>query len=117
MVWTYDTQFGYYFIPYNNFGSYVDNFALFADNGVYGVFIQGNSRNTRCTFDAFRAYLISKLSWEKGLTFDELFNRFFDNYYKEAAPYMKTYYNALQARFQDLYIQLDTGGCGGYQKS
>ena len=114
MMWTYNVNFGDYSMPYNDFGSYIDNLELYAKNGVFGIFFQGNSHNERQSFDAFRAYIISKLSWKTGYTFDELFNAFFDNYYGEAAPYMKAYYYALQGNFQDLYKSLNTGGCGGY---
>ena len=57
---------------------------------------------------------MSKLSWNTSLEFADLFNDFFNNYYKEAALALKEYYNAVQAHYVTLYDKYDTDGCGGF---
>lgn len=113
MVWSYNVKAVEYFLVYNDFCGYVDNMKFYEKIGVNFTFYQGINSNARASFDAFRAYMVSKLSWDTSLTFNQLFNDFFDHYYKEAAPVLKKYYNAVQAHYATLYDKFQTGGCGG----
>ena len=69
------------------------------------------SNNYSSPFDKLRTYLIKELSWDATQNYQVLMNNFFTNYYKEAAPYMKEYFDAIQAQIMVVGQQLENDGC------
>ena len=63
MVWSYETDFGYYFNYYPTMHTWIDNFQTYKDLGVEGVMMQ-STWNTSGVADSYLdAYVASKLLW------------------------------------------------------
>lgn len=114
-LWLYNTNFRDYFLPYNDWGGIKDDAAMYEDMGVTFIFSQ-SCKNGRYSFDALRLYLRSKLWWDSSLDYNTLFENFFNNYYKAAAPEMLEYFNLIQSHYMELYATLSgtrpSAGCG-----
>ena len=83
-VWDYTTNFAYYIAPFSNFGSLRQNMRLYHENGVRGIFEQGNSQSISGEFGELRAYLIAKLMWEPYMSEEE--------YYAHMDEFLAAYY-------------------------
>lgn len=95
--WYYDYYFSTTSIVYlDSTYSLQSYFKASYDANATWVFIEGNNGpESYSVFKNLRAYLISKLGWEVDADVHKLVDDFFVNYYKEAAPYMKQYFDEL----------------------
>ncbi len=109
-LWIYYAEYRNYYFIHDGFGSIKGNAELFDKYGVDGVFWQ-RTDNPGESFGALRTYLMYKLSWDSSLSYDKLVNDFFTNYYKEAAPYMREYFDLIRANMHQIGTELDNGGC------
>ena len=85
-VWDYTTNFAYYIAPFSNFGSIRENMRLYYENGVRGMFPQGNSQSVSGEFGELRTYLLAKLMWNPLMTEEEYYthmDEFLEAYYGE----------------------------------
>ncbi len=85
-VWDYTTNFAYYIAPFSNFGSMRENMRLYHENGVRGMFPQGNSQSVSGEFGELRAYLLAKLMWNPYMSEEEYYthmDEFLEAYYGE----------------------------------
>ena len=85
-VWDYTTNFAYYIAPFSNFGSMRENMRLYHENGVRGMFPQGNSQSISGEFGELRAYLLAKLMWDPYMSEEEYYmhmDEFLEAYYGE----------------------------------
>lgn len=62
-IWDYTTNFAYMTTAFPNFEALRKNVRFFAENGVVGMFEQGNIGNPNGEFGEIRAYLLAKLLW------------------------------------------------------
>ncbi len=64
-VWDYTTNFSHYLLPFPNLDVLDKNIRTFADNGVVGIFEQGNySSGGRGELSELRAWVLAKLLWD-----------------------------------------------------
>ena len=100
-VWDYTTNFAYYIAPFSNFGSIRENMRFYHENGVRGMFPQGNSQSVSGEFGELRAYLLAKLMWDPYMSEEE--------YYRHMDEFLEAYYGegwqGIRA-FIDLTIEL-----------
>ena len=85
-VWDYTTNFAYYIAPFSNFGSIRENMRFYHENGVRGMFPQGNSHSVSGEFGELRAYLLAKLMWNPYMSEEEYYthmDEFLEAYYGE----------------------------------
>ena len=85
-VWDYTTNFAYYIAPFSNFGAIRENMRLYHENGVRGMFPQGNSQSVSGEFGELRAYLLAKLMWNPYMSEEEYYthmDEFLEAYYGE----------------------------------
>lgn len=85
-VWDYTTNFAYYIAPFSNFGALRENMRLYHENGVRGMFPQGNSQSISGEFGELRAYLLAKLMWDPYMSEEEYYthmDEFLEAYYGE----------------------------------
>ena len=107
-VWDYTTNFAYYIAPFSNFGSLRENMRFYHENGVRGMFPQGNSQSVSGEFGELRAYLLAKLMWDPYMSEEE--------YYRHMDEFLEAYYGegwqGIRA-FIDLTIELasDSESC------
>ena len=93
-VWDYTTNFAYYIAPFCNFGSMRENMKFYHENGVRGMFPQGNSQSISGEFGELRAYLLAKLMWNPYMSEEEYnrhMNEFLEAYYGPGWIYIRQY--------------------------
>ena len=95
-VWDYTTNFWHYLNPMPNFHVLQANMKFFLENGVTGLFEQGNGQAISGEFGELRAYLISKLMWNPDMDVSEAMNEFLNGYYGKAAAPLRTYIDLMQ---------------------
>ena len=98
--WYYSTNFKDYFIPYCNFNAMKDNFRIAKENNVKYLFNEGQhypSTQNPTGFTYLKDYLESKLMWDVEADEAALTDKFFANYFDEAAEPMRKYYDELNA--------------------
>ncbi|GHV00718.1 hypothetical protein FACS1894211_08700 [Clostridia bacterium] len=109
-VWNYAANFRNYFVPFNSFNTMQDNykFALecsavgFLDQAIYDSFSSG--------FEALRIWLESKLMWDVNESFNALVDAFFTQYYKDAAPGVRKYFDSLRSWYAYLENEKSISG-------
>lgn len=100
-VWDYATDFGHYLAPYPNVMAQQGNYRLFKKNKVDLLFAQGSYTSCKGDFAELKGWLQSKLMWSVDTKVQELLEDFFDGYYGKAAPWVRTYFDALHSYFRD----------------
>lgn len=99
LMWTYPSQYGNYFAFYDTFEAMQKNYQLFYKNNVNYVLPLGNWDDYNASgFFILKAYLESKLLWDCQANVDELIDRFFNNYFEEAATPMRKIFDSLMSR-------------------
>ncbi len=109
LIWSYEIEFGNFFAFFDDYGSIAPNVRDYSDLGVKVWFSQVG-QNSRNPFAALRVYLSSKLGWNKDADAEVLFKKFFEGYYREAAPYMLEYFNLLRANKSRIDTLLNNDG-------
>lgn len=93
-IWEYTTNYRYYVPNFANFGVLRENMRLYHENGVRGIFSQGNSQSVSGEFGELRAYLIAKLMWNPYMDEEEYYahmDEFLEAYYGEGWQYIRKY--------------------------
>ncbi|MBE6566443.1 MAG: DUF4838 domain-containing protein [Ruminococcaceae bacterium] len=93
-VWDYTTNFRYYIAPFSNFGAIRENMKFYHENGVRGMFPQGNSQSISGEFGELRAYLLAKLMWNPYMSqeeYDRHMNEFLKAYYGAGWVYIRQF--------------------------
>ena len=93
-VWDYTTNFRYYITPFSNFGAIRENMKFYHENGVRGMFPQGNSQSISGEFGELRAYLLAKLMWNPYMSqeeYDRHMNEFLKAYYGDGWVYIRQF--------------------------
>lgn len=97
--WIYNKFFSHYFIPYDNFGSVVDNYKILQELGAQFVYHQGNKETEAGGLQALNSYVQAKLMWNPDLNPTELVENFAVHYYKAASDAFLEYYNLLRMNY------------------
>ena len=93
-VWDYTTNFRYYIAPFSNFGAMRENMKFYHENGVRGMFPQGNSQSLSGEFGELRTYLLAKLMWNPYMSEEEYnrhMNEFLEAYYGAGWVYIRLF--------------------------
>ncbi len=106
-LWTYETNFYSYMIPYDSIHGMSDLFSVMADVNPKFLLNQSQWNNDRgCTsWHLLKAYLTSKLSWDHTENVEELTERFFNAMYGPAADTMMKWYQSSRAYTAMLHAQ------------
>ena len=135
-IWDYTTNFAYYIAPFCNFGSMRENMRFYHENGVRGMFPQGNSQSISGEFGELRAYLLAKLMWNPYMSEEEYnrhMNEFLEAYYGAGWIYIRQYIqfsinmaadsciNIYEAPFESIteaeYRQMDATFTGWWERA
>lgn len=101
--WIYDTMFTDYLPPYNSFDAIPETIRFLKDAGGQFFFNQAQSENVSCTgFGAIKAFLNYELPRDVNQDSGEMMDRFFKNYFREAAGPMREYYELMVAYMEQL---------------
>ena len=93
-LWDYTTNFRFYIAPFSNFGAIRENMKFYHENGVRGMFPQGNSQSISGEFGELRAYLLAKLMWNPYMSqeeYDRHMNEFLEAYYGAGWVYIRQF--------------------------
>lgn len=107
IVYTYDTNFHYYFYNFNNFHTFQSQLKTYSENGVNYAYTQGAVWTNQCTFQEMRIFIESNLMWNIDLSYDDLANKFMKGYYKDAAAAIRKYYDFIRMRYEYCEKMLD----------
>ena len=77
------------------------NVQFFHTNRVDYLFEQGAYQGRHGDFAELKAWLLAKWLWNPDLPAEPLLEDFFKGYYGAAAPYVRTYFDALHSYYRD----------------
>jgi hypothetical protein len=100
-LWDYTTNFHDYLSPFPNVLALQDNAKFFRTNHVNYVFEQGAYQGRHGDFAELKGWLLAKWLWNPDLPQEALLEDFFNGYYGAAAPYVRTYFDALHSFYRD----------------
>ena len=100
-VWDYTTNFRDYPSPFPNVLALQGNAQFFHTNRVDYLFEQGAYQGRHGDFAELKAWLLAKWLWNPDLPAEPLLQDFFKGYYGAAAPYARTYFDALHSFYRD----------------
>ena len=97
-LWLYEVNYWMYFYPYNSFETIPENLRFFKSYNASYVYSEGSYENSNCSgFAKLRDYLAAKFEFNCNYNYGEVVDFWFKNYFAEAEPYMRQYFNELQA--------------------
>ena len=94
-VWDYTTNFRHYLNPMPNLHVLQKNIQFFLENGVTGLFEQGEGEDLSGEFNELRYYILSKLMWEPYGDVDRWAREFMAAYYGMGAQPIREYMDAM----------------------
>ena len=101
--WIYDTMFTDYLTPYNSFDAIAETLRFLKDAGGQFIFNQAQSENKSYTgFGAIKSFLNYELPRDVNQDTGAMMDRFFANYFREAAAPMREYYELMVAYMEQL---------------
>ena len=100
-LWDYTTNFRDYTSPFPNVLALQDNVRFFHTNRVDYLFEQGAYQGRHGDFAELKAWLLAKWMWNPDLPQEALLEDFFNGYYGAAAPYVRTYFDALHSFYRN----------------
>lgn len=96
-IWSYEISYYQYLYPYNNYQILLDNFKYFKEFGGNYIYPEGTWENQNNPgFAKLRDYINSKGMFDVNSDYNELVDKFFKYYFREAAPIMRKYFNEVQ---------------------
>lgn len=108
-IWDYTTNFANMTTLFPNFDAIRPNMRFFAENGVVGMFSQGNISNRNGELGELRAYLLAKLQWNPYMSENEYRTHmadFCNGYYGEGGKYILEFINLMQSSCNDNYMTI-----------
>jgi len=96
-VWDYCTNFAHYVQPQPNYFSLPETLQWFSQNGVKGVFEEGDYNSTGGDMAEMKAWIIAQMLWDPRQDPSKLVDEFLAGYYGEAAAPMIRKYVDLMA--------------------
>ena len=101
-IWSYEISYYQYLYPYNNYQIMIDNFKYFKEYGGIYMYPEGTWENPNNPgFAKLRDYINAKGMFNVNLDYNSLVDKFFKYYFREAAPYMRKYFDEVQANLSD----------------
>ncbi len=110
-TYVYSVYFVNHYVNVNNFDSIQPSYRYQKEVGVEYIYDQylSNGEMTPC-FNHYRAYLQANLMWNVYADVEELTDRFFAQYYRDAADIMKQYLTEIKLVYEENYEELGYHG-------
>ena len=96
-VWTYETNFERFYMPFPNWRGLLNDPRFFADNGVIDIFQQGSQAGPVADLADLRVWVLGKLQWDPYQDPKKLVREFAEGFYGPAAPYILAYIDHMTA--------------------
>lgn len=98
----YSAQYGYYFMPFNNFSTLQENYNLLKEIGTDYIIDNGSNDTVSSNLQELKGWVSGKLMWNTKLNQDDLIREFAENYYKDAAQQVIDYIDLIRLHWQEL---------------
>ncbi|AIE83908.1 DUF4838 domain-containing protein [Fimbriimonas ginsengisoli] len=96
-VWDYVTNFAHYIQPLPNVGVLGPNLKFFSENGVKGVFEEGDYNSNGGDMAELKAWMMAQLMWSPKASPRKLRDEFLRGYYGKAATAIGKYVDLMDA--------------------
>jgi len=106
IVWDYVVQFTNYISPFPNLHILKPNFDYFSKKQSEGFFIQG-SVEIPGELAELRAYILSKVLWDKDSDIDKIKTEFLNNYYGDAGALVGQYIDLIHEHARSSWRRMD----------
>lgn len=113
-IWDYITNFRYYVQPHPNLYALGPNVRFFVDNGVKGLFEQGNRHSHGGDFEILKQWVLAKLLWNPSLDGKKLIDQFVREYYREAGPQVLAYIDLLHKAAGETHVGVSDTNLASY---
>ena len=101
MMWIYNKIFCDYFIPFNNFSTFVNYYEYLDEEiGTYSVYHQGNKETPAGGMEELKCYVQAKLMWDRTLNMEDLIDDFCEHYYRDAGVYYREYFDLVRMSYE-----------------
>ena len=113
-AWLYETDYHHYMYPYNTYSTMMVNYRFMREHGASLMLNEGQRFNKNVTcFGKLKEYLVSKAQFDVNTSYTPLVDKFFNYYFKDAAPIMRDYFEQLTAWETYLESKPEQYGLGG----
>lgn len=113
-VWDYITNFRYYEQPHPNLYSLGPNVRFFVENGVKGLFEQGNRHSHGGDFEVLKQWVLAKLLWNPSRDGKKLIDQFVHEYYRNAGPGVLAYIDLLHKSAGKTFVGVSDTNLASY---
>ena len=102
-------NFFYLFVPYDVFNSKQDHYHWLADANTIWFYDEGDAKNSSAMtgWNTLKVYLISELGWDVNIDWAATIDKFFDQYFQEAAEPMRKFFDSYRVHSKNM---IDNGG-------
>ena len=104
LLYTYDTNFHYFFYNFNNFDTFAEQARVYAQHGVDFIHSQGANNNNQPGFPEMRYFVESQILWDTSKNYDELADEFMRHFYKDAYAEVREYYDYTRFRYEQMEV-------------
>ncbi len=105
IIWEYAANYLSWLLPRPNFKVIDNDINLFAEKGIYGLFLQSSHRGPGENQGKMRAWVYSKKMWNPALKIEDLIRDFNYGYFGKAASFMQEYSDLLQNEWNMFYAE------------
>ncbi len=106
LLYTYDTNFHYFFYNFNNFDTFTSQAKTYAEFGVDFIHSQGANNTNQPCFQEMRYFVESQILWDTSRNYDELVDEFMGAFYKDASAEIREYYDFTRMRYEQATVLL-----------
>lgn len=110
--WVYDTNFQNYLFPFNSYDAIIETARCLKENNAEFIFYQAQSEETEIgknvyttCFGTLKTYLALTVRFDVNVEQNELLDKFFDNYFREASGIMREYYEQLTTYLEVMEVE------------
>lgn len=95
-AWLYETDYHHYIYPYNTYSTMMTNYRFVKQHGASIIYNEGQRYNANVTcFGKLKEYLDSKAQFDVNANYSTYTNKFFKEYFLDAADIMREYFEEM----------------------
>ena len=114
-LWMYGTNFKNYMYPYNSWKASAENYQILQGLGVDAVWSQSNETEATA-FSDLKGYIDSKFMVNIYMNYENVLNTYFKNYFGAGATQMRTMFDMIVARCEEIEAEYNGLGRGIYDE-
>ena len=106
-IWTYSANFFNYFVNFNNWGTQALQYQELYVAGGKVIYDMGTWDTMAPSFERLRTYISANLMWDCHADTQKMIDEFFENYYKDASPFLRKYYDLMRTYLEVIRLEND----------